>query len=114
MKTMTTAFISLLLVMSAAAMAQDYAPTRTYEVLVQSVRLPSSPSGTITVKECDDCNYETYRVTARTVYSVDGKPLRLKDFRAIIENLRLGNGHVVNVRRDLQSNTIVKVFVYTQ
>ncbi len=114
MKTMTTAFISLLLVMSAAAIAQDYAPTRTYEVLVQSVRLPSGPSGTITVKECDDCDYETYRVTERTVYSVDGKPMRLIDFRKVIESLGLTNGHVVNVRRDLQSNTIVKVFVYTQ
>ena len=114
MKTMTTAFISLLLVMSAAAIAQDYAPTRTYEVLVQSVRLPSGPSGTITVKECDDCDYETYRVTERTVYSVDGKTMRLNDFRMVIESLRLSSGHVVNVRRDLQSNTIVKVFVYTQ
>ncbi len=114
MKTMTTAFISLLLVMSATAMAQDYAPTRTYEVLVQSVRLPSSPSGTITVKECDDCDYETYRVTERTVYSVDGKPVRLDDFRKVIESLELSSGHVVNVRRSLQSNTIVKVFIYTQ
>jgi hypothetical protein len=114
MKTMTTAFMSLLLVMSAAAMAQDYAPTRTYEVLVQSVRLPSGPSGTVTVKECDDCDYETYRVTERTVYAVDGKPMRLKDFREAVEYLGLSSGHVVNVRRDLQTDTIVKVFIYTQ
>ncbi|MBT8067511.1 MAG: hypothetical protein KJO09_09735 [Gammaproteobacteria bacterium] len=114
MKTMKTALISLLLVMSASAMAQDYAPTRTYEVLVQSVRLPSGPSGTITVKECDDCDYETYRVTAQTVYAVNGKPMRLSDFRKVIDDLRLGSGHVVNVRRDLQTDTIVKVFIYTQ
>jgi len=116
MKTMTTAFMSLLLVMSAAAMAQDYAPTRTYEVQVQSVRLPSGPSGTITVKECDDCDYETYRVTERTVYAVEGKPMRLDDFRKVVDDLRLGGGHAVNVnvRRDLQTDTIVKVFIYTQ
>jgi hypothetical protein len=114
MRIITTALISLLLVTSTAAMAQNYAPTRTYEVLVQSVRLPSGPSGTITVKECDDCDYETYRVTERTVYSVDGKPMRLNDFRKVIESLGISGGHVVNVRRDLQSNTIVKVFVYTQ
>ena len=114
MKTMTTALISLLLVMRESAMTQDYEPTRTYEVLVQSVRLPSGPSGTITVKECDDCDYETYRVTAQTVYAVNGKPMRLSDFRKVIDDLRLGSGHVVNVRRDLQTDKIVKVFIYTQ
>ena len=114
MKTMTTALISLLLVMSASAMAQDYAPTRTYEVLVQSVRLPSGPSGTVTVQECDDGDYETFRVTAQTVYAVNGRPMRLSDFRKVVDDLRLGSGHVVNVRRDLQTDTIVKVFVYTQ
>ena len=114
MKTMTTALLSLLLFTSTAATAQNYAPTRTYEVLVNSVRLPSSPAGTITVKECDDCDFETFRVTERTVYAVDGKSMRLDDFRLAVEALRLDPGNVVNVRRDIQSNTIAKVFVYTQ
>jgi hypothetical protein len=114
MKTMTTALLTLLLLTSAAVMAQNYPPTRTYEVLVQAVRLPGSPNGTITVKECDACDYETYRVTDRTVYSIDGKNLRLHDFRLRIEELRQDGNHVVNVRRDIQSNTISKVFVYTQ
>ena len=114
MKTTITALISLLLVMSASAMAQNYAPTRTYEVLVNTVRLPSGPNGTVTVKECDDCDYETYRVTPRTVYSVDGKNMRLDDFRLAIEALRVDPSIAVNVRRDIQSNTIIKVFVYTQ
>ncbi|MGB5491971.1 MAG: hypothetical protein WBM76_14180 [Woeseiaceae bacterium] len=114
MKSTITALLSLLLVMSTATMAQNYAPTRTYEVLVDAVRLPSSASGTMTVKECDDCDYETYRVTERTVYSVDSKNMRLEDFRRVIEELRLDGNHVVNVRRDIQSNTIAKVFVYTQ
>ena len=114
MKTMTMAIISLLLLMGTSAIAQDYAPTRTYEVLVNSVRLPTGPSGTITVKECDDCDYETYRVTPRTIYAVDGKNMRLDDFRLAIEALRVDPSIAVNVRRDIQSNTIIKVFVYTQ
>lgn len=114
MKTFTNALMALLLLASTAAIAQNYPPTRTYEVLVHTVRLPSGPSGTITVKECADCEYETYRVTGRTVYSVDGKNMRLEDFRHVIEELRLDGKHVVNVQRDLQSDTIVKVFIYTQ
>lgn len=114
MKTMTNALLSLLLFTSTAAIAQNYAPTRTYEVLVNSVRLPGSPAGTITIKECDDCDFETYRVTERTVYAVDGKAMRLEKFRLAMDELRLDPGNVVNVRRDIQSNTIAKVFVYTQ
>ncbi len=114
MKTMTTALLALLLVTSTAATAQNYAPTRTYEVLVQAVRLPTDSTGTLTVKECEKCDYETYRVTERTVYAVDGKSMRLKDFRDVIDRLRLDGNHVVNVRRDIQSNTIAKVFVYTK
>ncbi|MGB5258214.1 MAG: hypothetical protein WBN07_03355 [Woeseiaceae bacterium] len=114
MRITTTALLSLLLFMSTTAIAQNYAPTRTYEVLVNSVRLPSSPGGTITVKECDDCDYETYRVTERTVYAIDGKSMRLEDFRLAIDAMRLDPSNVVNVRRDIQSNTIAKVFVYTQ
>ena len=103
-----------MLLTSTIATAQNYAPTRTYEVLAQAVRLPSSPAGTITVKECDDCAYETYRVTERTIYSVDGKKMRLDDFRLVIADLKLDGNQIVNVRRDIQSNTIAKVFVITQ
>jgi len=106
--------ISLLLVTSTAAMAQNYPPTRTYEVLVQSVRLPNDANGTITVKECGDCDYETYRVTAQTVYAIDGRKMKLGDFRLAVETLRQKGKHVVNVRRDIRSNTIAKVFVVTK
>ena len=95
-------------------MAENYPPTKTYEALVKSVRMPDSATGTITVKECEKCDYETYRVTERTVYALNGKSMRLDDFRLVVEELRSDGGHVVNVRRDLQTNTISKVFVYTQ
>ena len=114
MKTMTAVLFSFLLLISTVTMAENYPPTRTYEALVKSVRMPDSANGTITVKECDKCDYETYRVTERTVYALNGKSMRLDDFLLVIEELRLGGDHVVNVRRDLQTNTISKVFVYTQ
>lgn len=114
MKTIITALTSLLLLMSTAAIAQNYPPTRTYEVLVQSVRLPNDTNGTITVKECKDCDYETFRVTGRTVYAIDGKSMRLDKFRPIVEQLRHEGKFVINVRRDIQNNTIAKVFIYTK
>ena len=106
--------LSLLLIMSTAAFADDYPPTRTYEVLVGEVRLPGVENGTITVRECARCNYETHRVTARTTYALNGKNMSLEDFRELIGELRLEGGHVVNVKRDIQTDTITQVFVYTQ
>ena len=114
MKSICTALFALLLVMSGTATATEYPPTRTYEAQVQTVRLPDTANGTITVKECARCEYETYRVTARTVYALDGKNMRLDDFREAVERLRLDGEHNINVRRDLTSNTISKVFIYTQ
>lgn len=109
-----TAIFSLLLMMSAAAFADSYPPTKTYEVLVREVRLPTAENGTITVRECGRCDYETHRVTARTVYAFNGKAMSLEDFREVVENLRLEGEHAVNVRRDIETDTISKVFIYTQ
>jgi len=115
MKTSTAILFSLLLFVSTAAMGENYPPTRTYEALVSTVRLPDSSNGTITVKECDECDYETYRVTERTVYALNGKSMRLDDFRLVVEELRASDGRTnINVRRDLRTNTISKVFIYTQ
>ena len=76
--------------------------------------MPSAENGTITVRECRSCNYETHRVTARTVYALNGKNMSLGDFRELIGKLRLEGEHVVNVRRDIQTDSISKVFIYTQ
>ena len=114
MKPIYTALFALMLVMSGTATATDYPPTRTYEAQLQTVRLPDATTGTITVKECTRCEYETFRVTARTVYALDGRNMRLVDFRAAVERLGLDGRHNINVRRDLTSNTISKVFIYTQ
>jgi len=114
MKTITAVLSSFLLLISTAAMGEDYPPTKTYEALVQSVRMPDSANGTITVKECEKCDYETHRVTERTVYALNGKSMRLDDFRLAIDALRSDGDHNINVRLDLQTNTISKVFVFTQ
>lgn len=114
MNSIKTALFSLLLVMSTAAIAENFPPTRTYEALVSTVRMPDSTTGTITVKECAKCEYETYRVTERTVYALDGGNMRLDDFLLAVERLKTEGDHSVNVRRDLTTNTISKVFIYTQ
>lgn len=114
MKMIKIILLSTSLFLGAPAIADSLPPTKTYEVLVKVVRMPRAANGTISVRECDACDYETYRVTANTRYMLNGKNMRLKDFSVVIQNLRRDGDHVVNVTRDIQSNTITKVFVYTQ
>ena len=113
MKIIKTLLLSLLLVASTSAIADSMPPTKTYEAMVKSVRLPYRPFGTLAVRGCEDCDYETYRVTRRTRYSIDNKSMRLKDFRAALEKLALDQDHNVNVTRDINSNTITAVFLFT-
>ncbi len=113
MKVIKTVLLSLLLVASTPALADSLPPTKTYEAMIKTVRLPQRPFGTLAVRGCEDCDYETYRVTQRTRYSIDNKSMRLKEFRAALEELALDKDHNVNVTRDINSNTIVAVFLFT-
>lgn len=113
MKIIKTVLLSLLLVASTSVIANSMPPTKTYEAMIKSVRLPYRPFGTLSVRGCADCDYETYRVTRSTRYSIDSKSMRLRDFRAALERLQLDQEHNVNVTRDINSNTITAVFLFT-
>ena len=106
--------LSALLVCSMAAAADSAPPTKTYEAMIKSVRLPNAPYGTLAVRTCADCDFERFRVTASTTYRIDKKNMRLREFRATIERLGLSGEHNVNVRRDLRSNTIASVYLSTE
>lgn len=113
MKIIKLVLLSTLLALSAGSLADTYPPTRTYETTVQKLRMPATPSGTIALRECSDCDFERFRVTARTVYTIDNKSMQLDDFRDVVEDLRQRGDQYVNVTRDIASDTIIKVFFYT-
>ncbi len=94
--------------------AQDVPVSTTYEVSINDLRLPETEQGTVGFKACDDCDYQQVRVTARTQYAVNGKQLRLGDFRRAIENIRQLGDVTVNVKRDELSGTVTRVYLYSQ
>ena len=110
-KTITLAWM---LVISSLALADSVPPTKTFEVSIQSLRLPVSPNGTVALRECDDCDYQTIRVTPNTQYIINNEHLRLDKFRKLILDLKLRGDITVNVKRDDDSNTVTSVFVYVQ
>jgi len=106
--------LSVLLSLTGLATADDRSgPSYTYETSVQKLRLPSDLNGTLSLRECDDCEYVTYRVTERTQFVFDKQRMRLADFRNLVENLRANGDQTMNVTRDNQTNTIIRVFAYT-
>ncbi len=114
MKMIKTIMLATLLSVSVTAAAQSMPPTKTYEAMLMTVRLPNVPFGTLAVRGCSDCDFERYRVTPNTTYKINNKSMRLGEFRAAIRKLGLGAEHNVNVRRDIQTNTITSVFLFTE
>jgi hypothetical protein len=111
MKTITLAWM---LIVSSLAFASTMPATKTYEVSINSLRLPVSPNGTVALRECDDCDYHSIRVTPNTQYVINDKHLRLKTFRKRILDLKRRGDITVNVTRDETTETVVTVFVYVQ
>ncbi len=115
MKTMNTISKLLLLVILAGtslAHAQSSATTRTFEALATTVRMPVSPNGTITLRESENTDFETVRVTPRTRYLINHKSMRLDQFRKAIQGLLQKGEFTINIRRDEASQTAATVFVY--
>ena len=114
MKMIKIITLAWMLVISSLAFAATMPATTTYEVSINSLRLPVSPDGTVALRECDDCDYHSIRVTPDTQYVINEKRLQLSEFRKRILDLKLRGEITVNVTRDEATNTVVSVYVYVQ
>ncbi|MCH9696162.1 MAG: hypothetical protein K0U72_16725 [Gammaproteobacteria bacterium] len=113
MKKIKITLFAVLLSLTGMAAADEPRGPFTYETTVHKMRLPQNMNGTISLRECDDCEYITLRVTSSTQYVFDKKRMRLADFRILVENLRANGDQTMNVTRGDQSNTVIRVFAYT-
>jgi len=102
--------IALFLALPAAAEMKVI--TEGYECSLGNVRLPQSDSGTIAYKQCDSCDYQTNRVASDAVWELNGKPMRLQDFRKQLSQVRDRNDQTITVYRHLEQNRVVKVSIY--
>ena len=80
-----------------------------YEVSMSNVRLPQSESGTIAFKKCEQCAYETKRVTAETIWEINGEPTTLEKFRLRLSTVDKKSNRTVTVGHHLERDVIVKV-----
>ena len=110
MNTKTLIAIALLgLGISAAAFGQGKVVSMAYEVNLSAFHAPATSNGSISFKECGDCTKYLVRVTEATRYSVNGKSVRLADFKeaCLLANDR--NSKSVTILHHLESDTIQSI-----
>lgn len=96
------------------AAAEFKTVSRAYEVPFETMSVPSSTNGTITFRDCDECEDIVLRATVNTRYVFNGEALSLPDFRRMmyrIRNRALRDDAAVTVLHHLETDTLVSIKV---
>ena len=101
--------ILVLLGLSFSAAADLTTITAAYEVAVSDLRLPVSENGTLTFKQCPDCEAQTLRVTSNTRYVVNDRGTELAEFKNQLRRVRNRKTVAATVMHHLESNTITAI-----
>ena len=104
--------VLVLLGLSLAAAADFRTITEAYEVYLSDLRLPVSENGTLTFKQCSDCEIQTLRVTGQTRYLINDRDFALAAFKEQLKGVRNRKDPNVSVLHHLESNTIEAVKVW--
>lgn len=108
-KVLTSLF---LLILAMPLMAQIRTVQLAHEVALGDLRLPQSEAGTIGFKSCEECEYQTERVTAETRWSLNGRTVRLDDFRLGLARVTERDSVYVTVLHHLEEDRVTEVSVY--
>ena len=98
--------------LSLSAAADFRTITEAYEVDLSDLRLPGSEYGTVTFKQCADCDAQTVRVTVQTRYLINDRDFALVEFKEQLKRLGNGKDPSVAVLHHLESNTIKAIKVW--
>ncbi len=104
--------VLVLLGLSLAAAADFTTITEAYEVDLSDLRLPGSENGTLTFRQCSDCEAQTVRVTGKTRYVINDRDFALAEFKEQLKHIRNRKDQNVSVLHHLESNTIKAVKVW--
>ena len=105
--------LSLILVGLSISTAADFRTiTEAYEVDLSDLRLPGNEYGTLTFRQCSDCEAQTLRVTGKTRYVLNDRDFALAEFKEQLKRIRNRKDRNVSVLHHLESNTIKAVKVW--
>ncbi len=104
--------VLILLGLSLSAVADFRTITEAYEVNLSDLRLPGSENGTLTFKQCSDCEAQTLRVTSKTRYVLNDRDFALAEFKEQLKRVRNRKDQSISVLHHLESNTIKAIKVW--
>jgi len=91
------------------AAADDRITALAYEVNLSEFRAPATSNGKVSFKECEDCTQHFVRVTEATRYSINGKNVRLADFKEACMLANDRDNKSLTVLHHLESDTIQSI-----
>ncbi|MEM7431473.1 MAG: hypothetical protein AAF351_05980 [Pseudomonadota bacterium] len=94
-----------------AVSAQAQIVSQAHEVMLSDLRTPSSASGTVAFRACDECEHTVVRVTASTRYSINGKVVRFADFSKAVATASNRDDVAALVLHHLESDTVEAIDV---
>lgn len=94
---------------AASAHGEGRVISRAYEVALDLFQAPQSENGMATFKECADCDLTQVPVTAATRYSVDGRSVRLDEFRLALLQTGDREAGSITVLHHLETNRVESV-----
>ncbi len=97
--------------LSLSAAADFRTTTEVWEVELNNLRLPNTEGGTLTFKDCEDCEVLTLRANAATRYVVNKRDVTLNDFKKAISRITNRDAMIIDVSHHLDSDTVTKVRV---
>jgi hypothetical protein len=83
-----------------------------YEVRLSDLRLPQNDGGTVAFKTCDECPFQTMRVSSNAQWILDGKSLPLAKFRRSLLSVTDRRNTAVTVLHHLESDRVTRVSVH--
>ena len=100
---------AIILALSLPAAAQFRQISKAHEVDLASLRLPQTATGTIGFKPCNTCEFTTKRVTAETMWVLNGRTVKFEKFRDGLATVTERKDRVVTVLQHLESGRIKRV-----
>ena len=91
--------------------AEDRIISLAYELSLSDFSAPVTQNGGATFKTCATCERIIVRVTPATRYSINGKSVRLEDFRIAVRQVSDRDEKDVTVLHHLESDTIKSINV---
>ena len=103
--------VLVLLGLSLAAAADFRTITEAYELDLSDLRLPGNEYGTLTFKQCSDCDAQILRVNGKTRYIINNRDFALAEFKEQLKRITNPKDHNVVVLHHLESDTITAIEV---